>query len=112
MSENLPNILALDTSTRNTVIALCVNGSMYSVQKEGKSHSQHVLQLIDELLLSARISLNDLDCLATTRGPGSFTGLRIGIAVTQGLAFGLELPVVELSSLSAVSYTHLTLPTT
>ena len=68
------------------------------------SHSRSLLALIDEVLKEANLDLSELDAITVARGPGSFTGLRIGIAVAQGLAFGHQLPVLPVSSLEAVAY--------
>ena len=68
------------------------------------SHSRSLLALINEVLQDANLSLAELDAITVARGPGSFTGLRIGIAVAQGLAFGNQLPVLPVSSLAAVAY--------
>ncbi len=67
------------------------------------SHSRHLLGLIQQTLDEAELRLEQLDAIAVVRGPGSFTGLRIGIAVAQGLAFGHQIPVIPVSSLAAVA---------
>jgi len=97
-------ILALDTSTEFLSLALSLNGRVFSRDVHaGQSHSQQILPLLRELLDEAKVSLADLDGIAFGAGPGSFTGLRIACGVAQGLAFGTQLPVVEVSTLKALA---------
>lgn len=103
-------ILAIDTSTENCSVALVV-GDTYFVRREvaPRDHTKKVLPMVDEVLQQAQISLNEVDALAFGRGPGSFTGVRIGIGIAQGLAFGADLPMIEISTLAAMaqgSYRH------
>lgn len=97
------NILALETSSRDGQVALKCGDQVLLRNTQAKSHSQVLLILIQELLTEANLDLEDIDCIAVNRGPGSFTGLRIGIAVTQGLAFAHNIPVVALSSLAILA---------
>ena len=97
-------ILALDTSTEFLSLALSLNGGIFSRDiHAGQSHSKQILPVLRELLDEAKVSLNDLDGIAFGAGPGSFTGLRIACGVAQGLAFGSNLPVVEVSTLEALA---------
>ncbi len=100
----MTRILALDTSLQTCSVALHHNGSVLArSQQLAKGHSQLVLPMVDELLAEAGLSLGQLDALALTIGPGSFTGLRIGVSVVQGLAFGADIPVVPLSTLRTLA---------
>lgn len=96
-------ILALDTSTDVCSVALRSNGAVVERVELGNRHSERVLPMVQEVLAQAGIALSHLDGLAFGRGPGSFTGLRIGAGVAQGLAFGADLPVVAISSLAALA---------
>lgn len=97
-------ILALDTSTEYLSLALALDGQFYGRELlAGQTHSQRILPLLRELLDEADIELMDLDGIAFGAGPGSFTGLRIGCGVAQGLAFGANLPVVGVSTLLALA---------
>jgi len=97
-------ILALDTSTELCSVALSIDGAMLSHEVlAGNSHSELLLPMIDDLLAEAGWRLQELDGLAYGRGPGSFTGLRIGCGVAQGLAFGAGLPVVGVVTLAAIA---------
>ena len=97
-------LLAFDTSTQWLTIA-CLHGGRWIERDElaGQSHSQRLLPLIDEVLAEAGIGLADLDAIAFGAGPGSFTGVRIGCGVAQGLAFGAGVPLVPVSTLEAIA---------
>jgi tRNA threonylcarbamoyladenosine biosynthesis protein TsaB len=97
-------ILALDAATEVCSVALLVDGgSIVRSIESGKSSSQQLLSLIDEVTAEAQISLAMLDGIAASIGPGAFTGVRISVAVAQGLAFGLSLPVVPVTTLEALA---------
>jgi len=98
------NYLAIDASTEACSVALQVNGKMYSrYDLCPQSHSLQLLPMVDELLTEAGIIISQCDGLVFGRGPGSFTGVRIGVGVAQGLAFAANLPVVGVSSLQAMA---------
>lgn len=98
------NLLAVDTSTEFCTVALECKGSLlFREEHAGQRHSERVLPMIDALLNEAGIKPVDLQALAFAAGPGSFTGLRIACGVAQGLAFGLEIPVVAVGTLEALA---------
>ena len=98
------NYLAIDASTEACSVALQVNGKLYSrYDLCPQSHSLQLLPMVDEVLTEAGIKLSQCDGLIFGRGPGSFTGVRIGVGVAQGLAFSANLPVFGVSSLQAMA---------
>lgn len=97
-------ILAFDTSTELCSAALLLDGAILEREEmAGNRHSELLLPMISDLLAEAGLGLHDLDGLAFGKGPGSFTGLRIGCGVAQGLAFGADLPVHGVVTLAAMA---------
>jgi tRNA threonylcarbamoyladenosine biosynthesis protein TsaB len=97
-------LLALDTSTEACSTALLIANQIYErFTISPRGHSDLILNMLDALLAEAGISLNAIDALAFGRGPGSFTGVRIGAGIAQGIAFAYDFPVVPVSSLAALA---------
>ncbi|MFI4890661.1 MAG: tRNA (adenosine(37)-N6)-threonylcarbamoyltransferase complex dimerization subunit type 1 TsaB [Steroidobacterales bacterium] len=98
-------ILAIDTTTEACSAALLVGDAVFARSEEpGRGHSNRILGMVDEILAEAGIALGRLDGIAAGIGPGAFTGVRICVAVAQGLAFGAALPVVPISGLEALAF--------
>lgn len=109
LAEQLPKrsptrLLALETSSEACSVALQWDEVVYTRHQQAPlQHAELLLPWVRELLSEAEGKLKDLDAIVFGRGPGSFTSLRIGIGAVQGLAWGVEMPVIPLSSLAAVA---------
>lgn len=99
------NILAFDTGTEYLCVAVEASNAYYeSFFRLGLRHAEHLLPEIEHLLSKAGLTPQQLDLIVCTRGPGSFTGLRIGMATAKGLARGANIPLVSVPSLDV--YAH------
>lgn len=97
-------LLAIETSTDACSAAVWIDGAVHErFELAPGQHSQLILNMVDAVLAEAGVALADLDALAFGRGPGSFTGLRIAAGVIQGLAYGVDRPVVPVSTLAALA---------
>jgi tRNA threonylcarbamoyladenosine biosynthesis protein TsaB len=106
LALSYPNLklLALDTATEACSAALLTGGEVQArCEFTSHGHSDLILNMLDALLAEGGIPLSSLDALAFGRGPGSFTGVRIGASVAQGIAFAYDLPVLPISSLAALA---------
>ncbi|WP_392562634.1 tRNA (adenosine(37)-N6)-threonylcarbamoyltransferase complex dimerization subunit type 1 TsaB [Orbus sturtevantii] len=100
----MTNILAIDTSTEACSVALIFNNQVSSdFVISQRDHTKQILPMIDSLLKQANCSLSNIDAIAFAKGPGSFTGVRIGIGIAQGLALGLDKPLIAVSTLAVLA---------
>lgn len=99
-------ILAIECSAETASAAITEDRELLGVytKNAGRTHSEKLLPMIDELLCSYSLKIDDLDLLACTAGPGSFTGIRIGVSTIKGLAFAKNKPCIGISSLEALAY--------
>lgn len=97
-------ILAIDTATEACSVALWNDGTVNAhFELCPREHTQRILPMVQDILTTSGTSLTDINALAYGRGPGSFTGVRIGIGIAQGLALGAELPMIGVSTLMTMA---------
>ena len=98
-------ILALETSAKAVSVAVTENGRVLSsaYQNVGLTHSVTLMPLLDGMLKNAGLTMEDIDCVAVANGPGSFTGLRIGVSAAKGLAWTRGIPCCGVSTLEAMA---------
>lgn len=100
-------LLSVETSTEACSAALYIDGAIeerYEIAP--REHTKLILPMIDSLMADAELKPQQLDALAFSRGPGSFTGVRISTGVIQGIAYGADLPVVPVSTLAAIAQNY------
>ncbi len=100
-------ILAFETSAKAASVALLENGKLLgeSYQNTGLTHSQTLMVMAEDLLKQCGKTVSDVDAVAVAEGPGSFTGVRIGVAAAKGFAWGGQLPCYGVSTLEAMAET-------
>ncbi len=105
----MPLILSIETSTPACSVALHKDGKLlacYNIFSE-KAHSGLITVLIEKIISHTNYKLNDIDAVAVSKGPGSYTGLRIGVATAKGLCFALDKPLIAINTLEAMAtYIH------
>ncbi|HSH19755.1 MAG TPA: tRNA (adenosine(37)-N6)-threonylcarbamoyltransferase complex dimerization subunit type 1 TsaB, partial [Draconibacterium sp.] len=97
-------ILNIETSTAVCSVSLAQNGSTLfkKESKEGLNHSKVLTVFIEDLFKENNIQLKTIDAVAVSKGPGSYTGLRIGVSVAKGLCYGLDIPLISVNSLETM----------
>lgn len=103
-SKNI--ILALDSTAEVSTVCVCVDERLICeiTVNTGNTHSQTLLPALEQALKMAELSVDDIDIFACSTGPGSFTGVRIGVATVKGIAYGKNKPCVSVSTLEALAY--------
>ncbi|HLV92341.1 MAG TPA: tRNA (adenosine(37)-N6)-threonylcarbamoyltransferase complex dimerization subunit type 1 TsaB [Aequorivita sp.] len=102
----MANILCLETATTNCSVALSVNGVVIAfreVNNKKFSHAEKLHVFIEEVLAEAKLDKKQLDAIAISKGPGSYTGLRIGVSAAKGLCFALEIPLISTLTLEVLA---------
>lgn len=102
----MPIILSIETSTKACSAAVHQDGKLLSVSElyNEKSSSGMLTTLIEHVVKTASLTLQDIDAIAVAKGPGSYTGLRIGVSTAKGLCFTLEKPLIAINTLEAMAY--------
>ena len=105
-AESKVRILAIETATDVSSVALFEDGKLVSLQENhsNRTHARLVTVMIERLLQDMELKAADLDAVCVARGPGSYTGLRVGVSVAKGLCMALDIPLLSLSSLEALAW--------
>ena len=99
-------ILCLETSTTNCSVALSVDGQIKAIREDNNqkfSHAEKLHVFINEVLREANLDTKQLNAIAISKGPGSYTGLRIGVSAAKGLCFALEIPLISTLTLEVLA---------
>jgi tRNA threonylcarbamoyladenosine biosynthesis protein TsaB len=102
----LPYILNIETATKNCSVALAKDGITIlckEIAEEGYSHAERLHVFIEEIIKEVGISFQDLSAIAVSQGPGSYTGLRIGVSAAKGLCFALDVPMIAVDTLQVLA---------
>lgn len=103
--KDMSLILCIETGTDICSVGLARDGELISLREsdQGRDHARQVGVFVDELLSQTGIAPEELDAVAVGKGPGSYTGLRIGVSFAKGLCYGLRIPLVAIGSLDALT---------
>ena len=99
-------IVCIETATKSCSVALARDGQLVAVKEEVSeqySHSEQLTVFIEQLLQQEGLNVSDLDAIAVSSGPGSYTGLRIGVSTAKGLCYASDMPLISISTLEAMS---------
>lgn len=99
-------ILSIESATTNCSVAVAVKGQVMASKELNSanfSHAENLHDFIEEVLQEAKLAMRDVQAISVSKGPGSYTGLRIGVSAAKGLAFGLQIPLISTSTLQALA---------
>ena len=100
-------ILNIETATTNCSVSVAKDGKMLALKEFNSASFSHAEQLhifIEEVLQNASLSITDINAIAVSKGPGSYTGLRIGVSAAKGLCFSLDIPLISVATLSSLAH--------
>lgn len=100
-------ILNIETSTKNCSVALSQNGQLLlckEIADQGYSHAEKLHVFIDEILAETSVGFSQLSAIAVSSGPGSYTGLRIGVSAAKGLCYALGIPLISIDTLTSMAH--------
>ena len=105
LQKKIKMILCLETSTAVCSVSLVDNGNVIALREslDGQNHAEKITVFIDEVMKEAGVAYKDLDAVATSMGPGSYTGLRIGVSAAKGLCYAMEKPLIAIDTLAAMA---------
>ena len=104
-------ILCLETSTTNCSVAIAVDGEIIALQEDNNnkySHAEKLHSFIDQVLAESGTLKSSLEAIAVSKGPGSYTGLRIGVSAAKGLCFAIDVPLIAIPTLEALAHQAVT----
>lgn len=99
-------ILNIETATKNCSVSIAESGVTVlckEIAEQGFSHAEKLHIFIEEIIQESNINLNDLSAIAVSQGPGSYTGLRIGVSAAKGLCFALDIPLIAVDTLESLA---------
>lgn len=101
----MATIINIDTSTEVCSVSLSKDGNLIGIKenKDGLKHAQLVTLYIQDLLKEANLEIKNLDAIAVSKGPGSYTGLRIGVSTAKGICYGAQLPLIAIETLQTLT---------
>lgn len=102
----MTRILHIETATKVCSVALSENGQLVGVneiEEDGFAHGEKLTILIQELLKEKQLSTNDLDAVSVSSGPGSYTGLRIGVSTAKGICYAMQIPLIAIDALTSLA---------
>lgn len=102
----MAKILCLETATTNCSVGIAVNGEIKAIREDNNkqySHAEKLHVFIEEVLKEAHLKPEELDAVAVSKGPGSYTGLRIGVSAAKGLCFSLNIPLISIPTLDLLA---------
>nr|WP_298991483.1 tRNA (adenosine(37)-N6)-threonylcarbamoyltransferase complex dimerization subunit type 1 TsaB [uncultured Polaribacter sp.] len=100
-------ILNIETSTKNCSVSIAKNGEILAIKELNNgqySHAEVLHPFIQDILVEANIKMNKIDAVAVSKGPGSYTGLRIGVSAAKGFCFAFNKPLISIDTLTSLSY--------
>jgi tRNA threonylcarbamoyladenosine biosynthesis protein TsaB len=105
--NNLSLILNIETATKNCSVSIAKNGEILVLKELNNgnySHAEVLHPFIVEILKEAKVTTSEIDAVAVSKGPGSYTGLRIGVSAAKGLCFAFDKPLISIDTLTSLSY--------
>ncbi|MFC7357977.1 tRNA (adenosine(37)-N6)-threonylcarbamoyltransferase complex dimerization subunit type 1 TsaB [Jejudonia soesokkakensis] len=102
----MATILCLETATTNCSVTLSIDGSVIAFREDdsaGYSHAEKLHVFIADVLKEASVTMENLDAIAVSKGPGSYTGLRIGVSAAKGLCYALDIPLISIPTLTLLA---------
>lgn len=102
----MANLLCIETATTNCSVALGINGECIALREFDSpkySHAEQLHDFIQAVLTEAKLTFKDLDAVAVSKGPGSYTGLRIGVSAAKGICFAMDIPLISVPTLQVLA---------